>query len=102
MDPPGPSDRPAGSTEGVPPRPGPGAPGQQPIPQAASLWTKLKSPSNFKLKVVLFSISALLSSISIHTIASAIASTIALRKWPWRCSCTLALECQIRLSGFSL
>jgi len=76
MDPPGPSDRPAGSTEGVPPRPGPGAPGQQPIPQAASLWTKLKSPSNFKLKVVLFSI-------SIHTIASTIASPIiALRKWP--------------------
>jgi hypothetical protein len=42
MDPPGPSDRPAGSTEGVPSRPGPGAPGQQPIPQAANLWSKLK------------------------------------------------------------
>jgi hypothetical protein len=39
---------------------------QQPAPQTATLWTKRKSRSNFKLKVLPVSTGALLFSISIH------------------------------------
>jgi hypothetical protein len=49
------------------PRPRLDEPSHQPIPRATNLWTKRKSPSNFELKVLLFSTDAPQSPVSIYT-----------------------------------